>query len=60
MTSIPAFWLGLWRCIEILAGIALLGGALEWYGECHPDAVDKQIKSTFFKRRKHPHERNAQ
>lgn len=56
----PQFWLGLWRCMEILAGIVLFAGALVWYGECHPDVVDKKIEGIFFKRRERPHERNTQ
>ncbi|MEL7609525.1 MAG: hypothetical protein AAGU74_08450 [Bacillota bacterium] len=36
--------LGLWRCLLILAGIALVGGILVWVGEHYPEAVDKQIK----------------
>ena len=36
--------LGLWRCIEIIAGIALVLGILTWVGEMYPDWTDKQIK----------------
>ena len=39
-----ALILGFAYCFGILAAIALLAGILVWYGECHPDVVDKHVR----------------